>query len=725
MIVFSELKLRNFLSYGNNITTVDLSQPGTTLIIGEDLDNTSNGRGGNGCGKSSILNALVYALYDKPISDISKDNLVNNINKKNMEVTLKFTDDNGVQYEVRRERGSRAGAAGNNVYLFINGDDKTLDSQAATNAKIAQVIGIPYELFVRIVVFSASHMPFLDIKTEQQKEIIEELFGLTTISQKAELLKLEIKDTKVRIQFKKSKLDSLIAEHERHTQQIVSAKQRVVNWEVQHDAALEQIKDFDPTNTHDYDVLSTQLKTEVAILREAHRQDTNELRDYAKQQASTARDSIKQQLDQLRSDLSQQVAALRQQEVDDTSTLACTNDSLAAELTGKTTELSKVTQERLSIQATIKQHKVEITKYQTELEHLSSEECPYCFQTFAEAAARATKVDKKVVQLLAELPMFDAAVDEATVKEKHIHEEIKSIKTAVAENKALIDAIHTTSKTSVRNVETDLGYKIAIAESDIEKEVSAIEAKVNQSIRALTIESDAVIHEKTIKTEEYQRIKREFDRNLTKYTELTTAINPYVDPLDELLNIKLDAIDYVEVNDLTREFDHQEFLLKLLTKKDSFVRKALLNKNVPLLNTRLRYYLSHLGLPHKVEFTKEMAATISQFGRELDFGNLSAGQRARVNFALSLAFRDVLQNLHPKINICMLDEILDTALDSVGVQAAAKIIKQKARDEGLSMYVISHRDEIDSVFNNKMVIQMKDGFSTIKAKYEDTSEIVQ
>jgi DNA repair exonuclease SbcCD ATPase subunit len=120
-----------------------------------------------------------------------------------------------------------------------------------------------------------------------------------------------------------------------------------------------------------------------------------------------------------------------------------------------------------------------------------------------------------------------------------------------------------------------------------------------------------------------------------------------------------------------------------------------------------------------------MTATISQFGRVLDFGNLSAGQRARVNFALSLAFRDVLQNLHPKMNICMLDEILDTALDSLGVQAAAKLIKQKARDENLSMYVISHRDEIDSVFNNKMTIQMSNGFSSIKTKYEDTIGIIE
>ena len=97
MIEFSLLSLRNFLSYGNNTTIFDLRRPGTTLIVGENLDNTSDGQGANGVGKSTIVNAIAYALYDKPVSDISKDNLVNNINNKNMEVTLEYVGDDGVQ----------------------------------------------------------------------------------------------------------------------------------------------------------------------------------------------------------------------------------------------------------------------------------------------------------------------------------------------------------------------------------------------------------------------------------------------------------------------------------------------------------------------------------------------------------------------------------------------------------------------------------------------------
>ena len=98
----------------------------------------------------------------------------------------------------------------------------------------------------------------------------------------------------------------------------------------------------------------------------------------------------------------------------------------------------------------------------------------------------------------------------------------------------------------------------------------------------------------------------------------------------------------------------------------------------------------------------------------MDFGNLSAGQRARVNFALSLAFRDVLQRLHAKINVCLLDEVLDVGLDTVGVQAAAKLVKRKASDEELSMFIISHRDEVDGIFDRVLTVQMSQGFSYLK-----------
>ena len=164
MARFGTLTFKNFLSYGNVPTVIDLSKKGTTLILGEDLDDM--GTGANGVGKSVLINALVYVLYDKPITNIAtKDELVNNINKKNMEVTIDF-EKNGDDYYIRRVRKEKAGAAGNYVQIFKNGRDKehdvTPDSIDNANKYIVEILGIPFELFVRIIAFSATLMPFFE-----------------------------------------------------------------------------------------------------------------------------------------------------------------------------------------------------------------------------------------------------------------------------------------------------------------------------------------------------------------------------------------------------------------------------------------------------------------------------------------------------------------------------------------------------------------------------------
>jgi DNA repair exonuclease SbcCD ATPase subunit len=93
---------------------------------------------------------------------------------------------------------------------------------------------------------------------------------------------------------------------------------------------------------------------------------------------------------------------------------------------------------------------------------------------------------------------------------------------------------------------------------------------------------------------------------------------------------------------------------------------------------------------------------------------LSNGQKARVNFALSLAFCDVLQKIHRKINIQIFDEVLDIGLDSHGISAASRLLKRKAREENLAVFVISHRDEISNAFDNTLIVRQTDGFSHIE-----------
>jgi len=526
---------------------------------------------------TTLLNALTFAAYDKALSNISKDNLINNINKKNMVVTTTFEKGEDV---IKIERARKA-KDGNYVKLWINDKDVTRDSIANTNAYIEQIIGIPYDMFVHIVVFSATRVPFLELTSAEQTAIMEHLNGLTELSVKADVLKEKIKDTQVAIKQAEFKIEAVKGEHQRHEQQLISAKNRIKTWQdtnnnqrVSIQNTLEKFKDFD-------------FEAELEIINS---------------------------------------------------------------ISEKTNQLTKLKSEKNVIAKDLNTLLTNETKWKNEIKQLNNHECPYCHQHYAD-----TKT--KLNELL-------AAIETNTPK--------------IKEYSIAVDIMEKQSTKIVKELEAL--YKLA--HFDNMKDLSAKQQEVNSAKQ--------------------------------KLADLETAVNPFIEPLKELESIALPSINYDEINELTKLLEHQKFLQKILTKKDSFVRKVLLEKNLPYLNKQLKEYLNELGLPHKVEFTSELTARISSYGREIDFGNLSNGQRARVNLSLSLAFRDLLQKLHDPINICMFDEVLDVGLDALGIQAAAKLIKRKAKQENLSVYIISHRDEVENIFENILTVQMSNGFSQIK-----------
>lgn len=586
------------MSYGNNVTMVKLDQPGTTFIVGQDLDNTTNGTGSNGVGKTTILNAVVYALFNRALSeDVTVDGLINNINKKNMEVTLDFTIGD-MCYRVARARKMKSGPSGNYVMFyarqgdfdFTEKDDLSKGhSVYNTDADIEDTVGMKFEMFTRIVVFSAMKEPFFNLplrshgtsKKANQTDFIEELFGLTEVSDKAEMLKNQTKEVARRLAEIQVEVQYQEKERSRYDDQVASAEKRVAQWNVSN---ARDIADIEQT-----------------------------LAEYAEFDFDAEWDLIGQERDAR--------AELNSMEV-------------------KEASLEK----QLKVASKAKKTNTD------ELATLAEAKCPYCSQDFKDNEHKVADCSEKL---------------------QHAESEIETI---THEWSAIGDSI------------TEQLAKIATIKD---------QRKLN------------------VKGVELTTIQRQVEVGQSQLVQLRSATNPFIEPLDELKHTEIKVVDYTEINKLTKQLEHHEFLYKLLTKKDSFVRRNLLNKNLPYLNQKLQDYLTELGLAHKVEFTHELTARITQFGRELSFGNLSAGQKARVNIALAFAFRDVLQSMHTPVNICMLDEILDVGLNGSGVQMAVRMLKRKARDEKLSMYVISHRDEIDSSFDRTLTVQMSKGFSYI------------
>jgi DNA repair exonuclease SbcCD ATPase subunit len=161
--------------------------------------------------------------------------------------------------------------------------------------------------------------------------------------------------------------------------------------------------------------------------------------------------------------------------------------------------------------------------------------------------------------------------------------------------------------------------------------------------------------------------------------------------------------------------DHQEFLMKLLTNKDSFIRKKIIDQNLTFLNHRLAHYLTDIGLPHTVKFKSDLEVEISMYGKEFDFDNLSRGERTRLILSLSWAFRDVFESMNDKISLLFIDELVDNGLDTSGTEAVLKILKEMARGGNKNIFLISHRDEFVTRIPNILKVVKEGGFTTLES----------
>ena len=188
MLNITRISMRNFFSFGNAPQVIDLSGADISLVLGQNNDaviegGDSSGRR-NGVGKSAIIQGLVFGLFGKSIgNDIKIPNLVNKTNAKNCEVSVEFEKD-GVQYLVERGRSPT-------YFNFITlGKDNKVEDESRgekkdTQEDLNEILGISQLLFEHIVVLNANVEPFLALSSQKQRDMIEELLGITQLTEKA------------------------------------------------------------------------------------------------------------------------------------------------------------------------------------------------------------------------------------------------------------------------------------------------------------------------------------------------------------------------------------------------------------------------------------------------------------------------------------------------------------------------------------------------------------
>ena len=581
MINVTAVTVKNFMSVGNQTQAVQFDKSQLTLVLGQNLDLGGDDVGArNGTGKTTIVNALSYALYGEALTKIRKDNLINKTNNKNMLVTVDFEKD-GVPYKI--ERGRKP----NILKYYVNDQEQEITDEAQGDSRLTQeditkLIGMSPTMFKHILALNTYTEPFLAMKPNDQREVIEQLLGITLLSEKAEALKELQRATRDEIKEEEYKIDAIKQSNAKIQDTIDSTKRRQKLWTEQRDGQVVELHD------------------KIGVME--------------------------------RVDIDEEIANHKR-----------LDEWIKNHETKRTLENNKSKNE-MSITSAQKQ----IDKIADSLKTMEQPICPTCEQAIGDETHQHLLEDS--------------------------HKQKQEIETDVSklsdELQGIVDSI------------TEIGEETVKPNTHYDNAEEAYNHKSH-----------------------LQRLRKELD---TKAKEP----DPYKEQIEELEKTGLQDINYTQINRLQKLQEHQDFLYKLLTSKDSFVRKRIIDQNLQFLNQRLQQYLLSMGLPHQVVFQNDLTVEITELGRELDFDNLSRGERNRLILGLSWTFRDVWENLYHTINLLFIDELIDNGLDANGVENAISILKNMAPERNKNIFLISHKDELQSRVNNVLTVIKENGYTS-------------
>jgi DNA repair exonuclease SbcCD ATPase subunit len=585
MIQIKNLTVKNFMSVGNATQGINFDRKDLTLVLGENLDLGGDGSR-NGTGKTTIINALSYALYGNALSNIRKDNLVNKTNGKNMLVSLDFVCGNR---EYRIERGRKP----NILKFYVNNEEQAATDNAQGDSRetqdaIEQTLGLSHDMFKHIMALNTYTEPFLSLKANDQRTIIEQLLGITLLSERADKIKELNRATKDSITQEEFRIRAVQEANKRIEEQIAALKRRQTMWTDKHEEETKK------------------LQTALASLQEI---DID---------AEVAAHKAHALWDQRRKDINDLSSAISR---------------------------AKLDRDR--------ENKA-IVKLEAEIASLVAHTCHTCGQAFH---------DTKHQQVL-ESKQKDLATAR-THSQEHV--------TLLSELQTAFEALGTLGKPPKTFYDK---------------------------------ESDAIHHQATLAGLEKQ------------IADKAAEVDPYDEQIVDMQSQALQEVTYDALNDLTRLQEHQEFLLKLLTSKDSFIRKKIIEQNLSYLNQRLTHYLDRIGLPHTVVFQNDLSVSIEELGRELDFDNLSRGERNRLILSMSWAFRDVFESLYQPINVLFIDEMIDNGMDTQGVENSLALLKKMSRERHKSIWLVSHKDELAGRVENILKVVKENGFTSYNTDIE-------
>jgi DNA repair exonuclease SbcCD ATPase subunit len=657
---FKYASAENFLCFGEEGIEINFEQHGNIVCIkGKNLDvNNEDGEAAsNGSGKSSIPEIIVYALYGKTIKKpkkLSHSNIINNKTDKPLMVEFRWDD-----YRLVRTRdASNKGT----LRLWRSSEDVwnkkteiTSSGLPATQKEIEKIIGLTYESFINIFIFSDDNtLPFLECDGPTKREIIENILSLEKYRNYSQSAKDLLKITKDKIRDLTKEYELLISQQESATSRISQIEKQEKDW---HDARKKELDNLLADIKKKRDELE-QSKTGAAL---AEYQDSQE------------------QIVELK----QKIPSLEEEKVRLSELIVETTSKI--ELFDKRLETAEKEFKSVEGEYEASEEIVKINqKIIQDIAKKTNKECPYCF-SFIEESNFEKIIENAETILQSQMPACDE------LREKY--EGAKNQKVSLAELKKKIDLGIVEFKTRLSKVNLEISNvyceitKLSKREKPDSDVTNLLLCEQIESLKKQSLEKQDQLNGAT----PFEDIKQ------TAITDLTQKVKDCDNKKEEIKKFE-------------KEVSYYEFWVKAFG--DSGIRKYIIDGIIPTLNDRIEYWLQFL-IDNKIKltFNNELEETIDRYpfsGRPYVYHGMSGGQRRRLNLTVAAAWAFISAlNSGASPSVIFLDEVTMN-MDIIGIQGIYRMICELAKEK--QVFVIDH---------NETLLQMLNGCDTIYLEMND------
>ena len=689
MIKFNFVEWSNFLSTGATPVNMLLNKDKTTLISGD-----------NGAGKTTMLDALCYALFNKPLRSVKLAQLVNSVNKKKLITKVNF-DVNGVNYEVHRGQKPTV------FQVLVNGEPMNEDAAAKDlQAKLENdILGCDHKTFTQVVIMaSTGYNYFMDLTTSDRRNVVEAMLDIEVVGEMSSLMKERVKEVKHRQESNKTNLDT--------------SNDKLNNQKTLTDNLIS-------VSNHQIQTV-TELKESLKSTLSGHYEDLDGMRNVGvlypqaptqKEKPDVSGEPVLPEAPKPAMKLILPIEPVMAAVIlpDEPTRPECTSNLL-----DRKTALMAAQQSFLS------QADKEKTLAQFYTENDSCDRCNQEIQPefkstiISNTNNKLTSLGDQYKSTGVEL----SSVTEAITRAEAIHVEWCKWEIECRESKQQSESRHTQNMND---------WRIECAKLTNEHDSSSVDAINDWKIKCASINSEW----KASRLAKISNWQNDFDRATNDYnlecSRLKSDYNNGISLLEQKiqdteLNIskadeQIGSLKDKQRIDTQSHHDEQERLNISVTElmsesakiseevelcslgtemlKDNGLKAKIVEQYLPTINASINEFLEGMGANYSFILDDSFNETIkSRYRDTFSYGSFSNGERSRINIAILMMWKKLAQSKNTvSSNLLFIDEVLDGCLDDDGIHSIMGLFESMTDN---NIFVISHRKEITDHFDARI-----------------------